>query len=238
MGNVDVMRIENLTKEYKGFRLDNVSLRIKPGEIVGLVGENGAGKSTLMKIALGLAKNDEGDVLFWGESLRENSKKIKNRIGVMLDESGFYLTINAAEAGKICGGIYENWNSEKYEKFLHDYNIDMKKPIKNYSKGMKVKLMLATALCHDAEILILDEPTSGLDPIAREEILEQLREFVADGKKGILISSHISSDLEKIADEVVFIHQGKHVFTKSGSLLREEGGVDALMNEYVRGIRI
>lgn len=235
MGNVDVMTIEGVAKRYKDFALENMSLRIRPGQIVGLIGENGAGKSTLMKIALGLVKNDEGRVLFWGEDLRENPKKIKNKIGVMLDESGFYLTINASEAGKICGGIYENWNSEKYEKFLQDYNIDMKKPIKDYSKGMRVKLMLATALCHDAEVLILDEPTSGLDPIAREEILEHFKEFVADGRKGILISSHISSDLEKIADEIVFIHQGKHVFTKSGSLLREEGGVDALMKEYVRG---
>lgn len=235
MGNMDVMTIEGVSKSYKGFALENMSLGIGPGQIVGLVGENGAGKSTLMKIALGLVKSDEGDVLFWGESLREDPKKIKNKIGVMLDESGFYLTINAIEAGKICAGIYEHWDSRKYEEFLRGYNIDMRKPIKDYSKGMRVKLMLATALCHDAEVLVLDEPTSGLDPIAREEILEHFKAFVADGRKGILISSHISTDLEKIADEIVFIHQGKHVFTKSGSALRREGGVDAVLNEYVRG---
>ncbi len=235
MGNMDVMKIENLTKQYKGFRLDNVSLRIKPGEIVGLVGENGAGKSTLMKAALGLIRSDTGQVLFWGQPLGRNPIALKNQIGVMLDESGFYQTMNAQEAGKICAGVYKDWDSGKYEEFLHKYGIDMKKPIKDYSKGMRVKLMLATALCHGAEILILDEPTSGLDPVAREEILEDFKDFVSDGKKAVLISSHISSDLEKIADEIVFIHQGRQVFTKSSRELCEEGGVDRIMNEYVRG---
>ena len=235
MGNMDVMKIENLTKQYKGFRLDNVSLRIKPGEIVGLVGENGAGKSTLMKAALGLIRSDAGQVLFWGQPLQQNSVEIKNKIGVMLDESGFYHTMNAQEAGKICAGIYKDWDSAKYETFLNKYGINMKKPIKDYSKGMRVKLMLATALCHGAEILILDEPTSGLDPVAREEILENFKEFVSDGKKAVLISSHISSDLEKIADEIVFIHQGRQVFSKSSREICEEGGVDMIMNEYVRG---
>lgn len=235
MGNMDVMRIENLAKRYKGFCLDNVSLRIKPGEIVGLVGENGAGKSTLMKAALGLIRSDAGEVLFWGQPLQQSSVEIKNKIGVMLDESGFYQTMNAQEAGKICAGVYKDWDSAKYEKFLQKYGIDMKKPIKDYSKGMRVKLMLAAALCHGAEILILDEPTSGLDPVAREEILEDFRDFVSDGKRAVLISSHISSDLEKIADEIVFIHQGKQVFTRSREELCEEGGVDKIMNEFVRG---
>ena len=126
MGNMDVMKIENLTKQYKGFRLDNVSLRIKPGEIVGLVGENGAGKSTLMKAALGLIRSDAGQVLFWGQPLQQNSVEIKNKIGVMLDESGFYQTMNAREAGKICAGVYKDWDGGKYEAFLHKYGIDMK----------------------------------------------------------------------------------------------------------------
>ena len=191
---MDVMKIENLTKQYKGFRLDNVSLRIKPGEIVGLVGENGAGKSTLMKAVLGLIRSDAGQVLFWGQPLLQNPITLKNRIGVMLDESGFYQTMNAQEAGKICAGIYKDWDSAKYETFLNKYGINMKKPIKDYSKGMRVKLMLAAALCHGAEILILDEPTSGLDPVAREEILEDFKDFVSDGKKAVLISSHISSE--------------------------------------------
>ena len=223
MESTDVLKIENLTKQYKGFRLDNVSLRIKPGEIVGLVGENGAGKSTLMKAVLGLIRSNEGEVLFWGQPLIQNPITLKNRIGVMLDESGFYQTMNAQEAGKICAGVYKDWDSAKYETFLNKYGINMKKPIKDYSKGMRVKLMLATALCHGAEILIL------------EEILEDFKDFVSDGKKAVLISSHISSDLEKIADEIVFIHQGRQVFTKSSREICEEGGVDMIMNEYVRG---
>lgn len=144
----------------------------------------------------------------------------------MLDESGFYQTMNAQEAGKICAGVYKDWDSAKYETFLNKYGINMKKPIKDYSKGMRVKLMLATALCHGAEILILDEPTSGLDPVAREEILEDFKDFVSDGKKAVLISSHISSDLEKIADEIVFIHQAdKYLPKAAGRFVKKEAWI-------------
>lgn len=229
------LQIRGLTKQYPGFCLDHADLCVKPGEIMGLVGENGAGKSTLMKAMLDLIRKDAGEVLFWGKPLERDAAGIKNRIGMVLDESNFYQTMNAKDVGRICAGIYRDWQQDSYEDFLRNTGIDMKKAIRDFSKGMKVKLTLAAALCHRADFLVLDEPTNGLDPIAREEILEIFRDYVADGKRAILLSSHITGDLEKIADEITFLHQGKVIFTRDKDDLLAEGEIDAIMNNYVKG---
>ena len=147
----------------------------------------------------------------------------------------FYQTLCADDVGRICAGIYRNWQQSRYEEFLNKVGINRKKAIKDFSKGMKVKLSLAAALCHGADLLILDEPTSGLDPIAREDVLEIFRDYVADGKKAILLSSHITGDLEKIADEITFLHQGKVVFTRDKAELLAEGEISEIMNRYARG---
>ena len=229
------LQIRGLTKQYPGFCLDHAELTVKPGEIMGLVGENGAGKSTLMKAMLDLIRKDGGEVLFWGQPLADDAVSVKNRIGIVLDEMNFYQTLCADDVGRICAGIYQNWQQGSYEDFLDKAGINRKKAIKDFSKGMKVKLSLAAALCHGADLLILDEPTSGLDPIAREDVLEIFRDYVADGKKAILLSSHITGDLEKIADEITFLHQGKVVFTRDKAELLAEGEISEIMNRYARG---
>ena len=229
------LQIRGLTKHYPGFSLKQADLCVRPGEIMGLVGENGAGKSTLMKAMLDLIRKDGGEVRFWGKRLADEPAAIKNRIGVVLDEINFYQSIHAEDVSRICRRIYASWDQTQYERFLTDAGISMKKAIKDFSKGMKVKLSLAVALSHGADLLILDEPTSGLDPIAREEILEIFKDYVADGRRAILLSSHITGDLEKAADEITFIHQGQVVFTRDKAELLAEGEIGEIMMRYAKG---
>ena len=233
--NAPALEIKGLRKEYGDFVLEGMDLTIERGKIMGLVGENGAGKTTAMKAMLGIIKADGGTVRFFGNELSGGYSGNKNDIGVVLGEVNFYETMTPEQVGKVCGGIYKNWDEKRFKESLNRMNVAMNKKIKDFSKGMRIKLALATALSHQARILILDEPTSGLDPVAREEILDEFKAFTANGEGAILLSSHITSDLEKIADDITFIHKGKVVFTKSREELAGIGNIDDIMTEYVRG---
>ena len=233
--NAPALEIKGLRKEYRDFVLEGMDLTIERGKIMGLVGENGAGKTTAMKAMLGIIRADGGTVRLWRKELPADSSEEKNDIGVVLGEVNFYETMTPEQVGKVCGGIYKNWDEKKFKDSLGRMNVAMNKKIKDFSKGMRIKLALATALSHQAKLLILDEPTSGLDPVAREEILDEFKAFTANGEGAILLSSHITSDLEKIADDITFIHKGKVVFTKSRRELAEIGNIDDIMTEYVRG---
>lgn len=209
------LEIRHLCKYYDKFRLEDVNLKLPKGSIIGLIGENGAGKSTTMKAALNLIRKDGGDVLFWGQELTEDSKELKEDIGVVFDGINFYETLTTVEVGNIHKAAYKNWDEEAYRDYCSRFNLPQDKEIREFSKGMQVKLCLAAALSHKAKLLILDEPTSGLDPVVRDDILDVFLDYVQDEENSILISSHITTDLEKIADYIVFINKGKIILDES-----------------------
>lgn len=181
---------------------------------MGLIGENGAGKSTIINAVLDLIKKDDGKVTFWGQEL-SSSKQLKEDIGVVFDGINFYETLTPVRVGKILKTAYKQWDDSLYNEYLKRFQIPEKKEIKTFSKGMKMKLSIATALSHKPKILILDEATSGLDPVMRDDILDLFLEFVQDEEHSILMSSHITTDLEKVADYITFIHKGNIIFSKS-----------------------
>lgn len=199
--------VKNITKHYPSFTLDKVSFTLPKGSIMGLVGVNGAGKSTTMKSILGLCKPDSGEVTVLGQT--SNDKLRKEDIGVVFDECHLHQMLKVKQFQKIFPEIYPNWDAPLFEEYMKRFQLPLDKPIKNFSRGMKMKLSIAIAVCHQAKLLILDEPTSGLDPIMRNEILDLFLEYIEDGEKSILVSSHITSDLEKIADYITFINKGK-----------------------------
>ena len=220
----EILQIKDLTKGYRDFKLDRVSFSIPKGSIMGLIGENGAGKSTTINAILGLIKKDKGTVRFWGKEL-DSSKQIKENIGVVFDGINFYETLTPEKVGKICAAAYKQWDSSTYQKFLERFSLSKGKEIKTLSKGMKMKLSIAAALSHRPKLLILDEATSGLDPVMRADILEIFAEFVREGGHSILMSSHITTDLEKVADYITFIHRGKVLFCKRKSELCRDYGM-------------
>lgn len=219
-----ILKVENLTKQYPGFTLDHVSFSVPKGTIMGLIGENGAGKSTTIKAILDLISKDDGTVTFWGREL-SSSKQLKEDIGVVFDDINFYDTLTPSKVGKISGAAYKQWDENLYQDFLKRFQLPADKEIKNLSRGMKMKLCLAVALSHNPKLLILDEATSGLDPVMRDDILDVFLDFVQDEEHSILMSSHITTDLEKVADYITFIHQGKMIFCKAKDELRYHYGV-------------
>lgn len=209
----NVLEINNITKDYKKFKIDNISFNLPKGYIMGFIGANGAGKTTTIKLILNMIKRDSGEIKVFGlDNIREE-ERIKEQIGVVFDEC-YYLedwTINDVE--KAVSMFYKNWNSSIYEKYLKEFNLARDKKVKDLSRGMRMKLMIAVAFSHEAKLLILDEPTSGLDPVARDESLDILRDYIEDEEKSVIFSSHITSDIEKIADYITYINNGKIIFT-------------------------
>ncbi len=218
------LQVEHLTRHFAGFTLNDVSFSVPEGMIVGLIGENGAGKSTTIKAMLDMIKRDAGKVTFWGKEL-STDKAMKEEIGVVFDQMGFSDVLTAREIGMIGRASYQQWDDGLYADYLQKLKVPERKQIKDLSKGMKMKLSIAFALAHQPKLLILDEATSGLDPVMRDDILELFLDFVQDEQHSILISSHISSDLEKVADYITFIHEGKILFTKSKDTLRYDYGI-------------
>lgn len=208
-----ILQVENICKHYQQFALNNVSFALPKGAIMGLIGENGAGKSTTMKALLGMISLDSGKISIFGhEGITAQDREA---IGVVFDELAFNQTMNVSDIGKVMKNVYRNWEPEQYQQYLEKFKLPQKKQIKDFSLGMKMKLSLAVAMSHHAKLLILDEPTSGLDPVVRAEILDLFLEFIADGESSILVSSHITSDLERVADYITFVHQGKVLMSKN-----------------------
>ena len=218
----NITEVRGLRKSYGSFTLNDVSFDLPGGYIMGLIGPNGAGKTTAIKLILSAIKADAGSVKLFG---REYNAAQNESIGVVTDTPLYPddWTINDAE--KAISPFYRQWDEKKFADLLKQFGLDRKKKVKELSRGMKIKLQIAAALSHNATLLILDEPTSGLDPAAREEICDLLRAFISDENKSVLFSTHITSDLEKIADYITFILNGNVVFT---------GTKDALLNKYAR----
>lgn len=212
---MDILKVENLSKFYEDFTLKNVGFDLPKGSIMGLVGENGAGKTTIIKLILNLIKRDNGYIKVFGLDNIESDQQIKEQIGVVLDESYFHDNLRARDISLIMNNIYNNWDKSVFLDYLKKFKLPADKIVKDFSKGMKMKLSIAVALSHDPQFLILDEPTGGLDPIVRSEILDIFLDFIQDEEKSILFSTHITGDLDKIADYITFIHEGEIVFSES-----------------------
>lgn len=209
-----ILQIDSLCKSYEDFSLQNISFTLPQGCIMGLVGQNGAGKSTTLKAILGLVRPDSGSVKLFGQELQENEGQIKEQIGVVFDSMNLPELLRGKDVGKVLGPLYQSWDQTAFNGYLDRFSLPKNKLIKDYSRGMKMKVAIAAALSHGAKLLLLDEATGGLDPIVRDEILDILLEFMQDPTHGILFSSHITGDLEKIADYVTFIHEGQVRFSQ------------------------
>ncbi|MEK3714862.1 MULTISPECIES: ABC transporter ATP-binding protein [unclassified Paenibacillus] len=232
------LEITGLTKSYadSGFMLDNVSLAIPSGTIMGFVGENGAGKTTTIKSILNTVQIDSGTIRLLGKEMKDEDIALREDIGVVLDSANFPAVLTPVKLGKVMRGIYKQWDQEVYVKLTEKFGLPMDRRISGFSRGMTMKLAIAAAMSHHPKLLILDEATSGLDPITREEILEVFLEFVEDEHHAILMSSHITSDLEKIADYITFIHQGKIILTAMKDELIYDYGVARCTSDQFRRI--
>lgn len=219
------LTITGLTKKYSNFTLDNISFSIPSGSIVGLIGENGAGKSTTVNSILGLIKKDSGKITILGHDIDSFDYAVKEKVGVVFDGSNFSEELTPIKLSKVLCNIYSSWDKPYYNNLLSRLGIPASKKIKTFSKGMKMKLSIVVAFAHHPHLLILDEATCGLDPIVRDDILDMFLEFVQDEEHSILVSSHITSDLEKVADYIVFIHAGKIIFCKTKDELLEHYGI-------------
>ena len=206
---MNILQVENLSKTYPTFKLDNVSFSLEKGYIMGFIGRNGAGKTTTLKSMLKFVHPESGNVSINGFDIEKDEFAVKNSIGFVSGLDGFYNSKKIKQVTDITKKFFSNWGDETYKNLLEKFNLDENKFIKNLSAGMKVKYQLALAMSHDAKLLILDEPTSGLDPVSRDELVILFQDYVADGEHSILFSTHVISDLEKCADYITYIKKGK-----------------------------
>lgn len=237
---MSVLSVQGLTKRYPNFTLDNISFTLQKGRIMGLIGKNGAGKSTTLKAMLNLVHPDEGTIEMFGQNFKENEETCKQQIGVVLGGIDFYHQKKLFHITKVTKRFYNNWDESAYEKYLELFSLDPNKKVKELSTGMKVKFMIALALSHDAKLLIFDEPTSGLDPVSRNDLLTLFQQLVKGGERSILFSTHITSDLDKCADDITYIKDGKllrsaekSAFIQSFQHLKEPGESDELTLEEI-----
>ncbi|MGO4344519.1 ABC transporter ATP-binding protein [Paenibacillus sp. MCAF9] len=212
---MNAIELRNLTKTYNHFTVDNVSLDVKKGYITGLIGPNGVGKSTLIKMMLGMIRPDSGSVKILGRAMPEHEVDIKQRIGIVSDDCFYYEHLTIRDMKEMIAPFYKKWSNTKFNGLLEQFELSPKKKIDELSKGMKIKFSLAVALSHEAELLIMDEPTSGLDPVFRRELLDLLGDMMQDERNTIIFSTHITTDLDRIADYITFINRGKLVFNES-----------------------
>ena len=222
----NIIEIKNLVKKYDDkFKLGSIDLEIPSGIIVGLIGENGAGKTTLIKSVLNILKIDEGNIKIFNKDFNKEENNIKEDIGVVLDNMFFPEILTPKDINIVMKDIYKKWDEELFKKYLNDFGLNINKQIKTMSKGMRKKLEIATSLSHHPKILILDEPTSGLDPVVRNEVLDIFLDFIQDEDHTILLSTHITSDLEHIADKIIFINKGKILLDKNRDDLLDNYGI-------------
>jgi len=210
-----VLQVKNLTKHYSEFTLDHVDFSLPKGSIMGFIGENGAGKTTTIKLLLNLIKRDAGEINVFGLDNTRCDRQIKEQLGVVLDGSYFHDNLKPYDISRIMRNIFAGWDNDAFAGYIKKFKLPQDKRIKEYSKGMKAKLSIAAALAHRPKLLILDEATGGLDPVVRNEILDIFMEFIQDEEHSVLMSTHITSDLERIADYITFIHEGKMIFSSS-----------------------
>lgn len=221
----NAIEIKHLNKNYKDFGLKDISLTIPVGSVMGLIGENGAGKSTLIASILNMTNCDYEAIRIFGKDICEKEKEIKEDMAVIFDNTHYNLEFTPEFIGKMLSKVYKKWDMSLYYDYLETFNLPMKKKLKTFSRGMKMKLEFAIAFSHGAKLLILDEATSGLDPVFRDEILEILRKYTEDEDHTILMSSHITSDLDKIADYIAYLHNGELLFVKTYDEVHENYGI-------------
>ncbi len=213
----NILELQQICKTFprSDFSLDNLSFSLPYGAILGVVGENGAGKTTTIGCILNTVRKDSGIVKLFGKEMHDSDTDIREKIGVVYDGENFPGFWTAKQLSQVMEGIYTNWDKVLFQKYLEDFHLPVKQKIKQYSRGMTMKLAIAAALSHHPQLLILDEATSGLDPIMRDDMLDVFLEFVQEESHAILLSSHITSDLEKVADYITFIHNGRLIMTVS-----------------------
>lgn len=221
----NILEISGLCKSYNDFALKNISFSIPKGFIMGFVGQNGSGKTTTIRSILNMANIDSGKISVFGLDSIKDSVEIKERLGVVFDQLYFAEHLNARQIESQISPFYREWNSEQFSKYLKEFELPENKAVGDFSKGMKMKFMIAVALSHNAELIILDEPTSGLDPVARDELLDILAEYITDENKGVLFSTHITADVERIADYITVLHNGSVWFTGEKDELAEKYAV-------------
>ena len=221
----DNIRIQNLTKRFEGFALEGVSFAVPRGAVVGFIGENGAGKSTTIKSILGLIRPDGGSIEVFGKDVGSLTKEERGRLGAVLGDGKLPENLTAKDLDGVFRYIFARWDAAAFFAYLDRFALPRGKKIKDFSRGMRQKFALAVALSHGADVLVLDEPTAGLDPVARDEILDILYDFMQDERRSVLISSHIVSDLEKLCDYIAFIHRGRLVFFEEKDALYEKYAV-------------
>ncbi len=215
----NILKVENLRKSYGDFYLSDVTFSLPEGCITGFIGINGAGKTTTLRTLLGLTKKASGHIELFGLDMEKNEKQIKNRIGVVLDDGCFYDELSLAEMKSVISAAYTSWSEQDYRRYMDMFSLDPKQKINTLSKGMKMKYALVLALSHNAELLIMDEPTSGLDPLIRSQLLKVLTDYMENGGKGVFFSTHITSDLDKIADMLIMINNGRIIFQEEKDFL-------------------
>lgn len=233
---MDALEIKNLNKTFDGFNIKNVNLSLPKGYILGYIGQNGAGKTTTIKLIMNQIKKDSGEIKIFGKEYDEDEAGYKDMIGFIGDECYFPTCFTLKDVIATMKDFYTSFNENKFKEYVERWQLPYKKKIKEFSKGMKVKLAFASVLSRDTKLLLLDEPTSGLDPVIRSEILEILQDYIADGEKSVLFSTHITSDLEKITDYLFFINEGEKVFYDTTENILEnyllvKGGVEDLTKE-------
>lgn len=216
--------VQNISKSFSGFHLDNISFSLPKGYIMGLVGTNGAGKTTTIKLILNMMEKNCGDISVFGLDAIKNDRQIKQKLAVVFDTNIFVDEWTINETEKAISPFYDEWNHKTFTEMLEKFQLSPKMKVGKLSRGMQMRLMLACAFSHNAQLLILDEPTSGLDPLARDELMELLQDYIKDGERSVLFSTHITSDLQKVADYITFLKHGKLVFT---------GSMDDLLEKYV-----
>jgi ABC-2 type transport system ATP-binding protein len=224
----NVLEVNDLCKTFTGFSINSISFKLSSGSIMGFVGQNGAGKTTTIRLILNMLKRNNGEIKIFGLDNIDNDLEIKQNLGIIFDDFFFIEMWRIRDIEKAVRRFYGSWDSRLYNQYLDKYNLSPDKKIKELSRGMKIKLLLAVAMSHNAKLLILDEPTSGLDPVARNELLNIFREYIADGERSILFSTHITSDLEKTAEYITLIDNGRLFYS---------GTTTGLINNYfiVRG---
>lgn len=220
----NILELDNVCKVFNGFALQNVSFSLKKGYIMGFIGPNGAGKSTTIRCIMDLVHIDSGNIKLFGVDYHKNLKALKQRVGFVYDQDVFFEDLSVEKNKKIISLFYNTWDDDIFYRYANEFNIPLTKPVKHLSKGTKMKFALAIALSHHAELIIMDEPTTGLDPVFRKELLDILKDIIKDKDKAIFFSTHITTDLEQIADFITFILDGKILFCKQ---------TEELLKQYV-----